>query len=257
MPPANLLADKVCVITGASKGLGLTLSEALVAQGAKVAMLARGASELHDAAAMLGEAALPVLCDVAVAASVNAAFAKVADHFGRIDVLVANAATMVIARVEDVTDEQVARQLNVNVAGSIFCARAAIPHLRAAGGGDILFIGSEGSQVVFPFLSMYAATKLAIEALAAGLREELRDQRTRVTTVRLGRTEGSNLRAGNAPEAVTAFVQDMQAGGYFLQAGEEMSRTTMAQMIVALLNLPPDVNIDLVYPRGRRSSVNR
>lgn len=248
------LTGKVCIITGASKGLGRTLSEALVADGAKVAMLARGAAELKDAAAVLGDSALPVTCDVSDSGSVNAAFDTAAAHFGRIDVLVSNAASMVISRIADVTDEQVARQLNVNIAGAIYCARAAIPHLKASGGGDIIFIGSEGAETAFPFLGMYSATKSAIERLSASLREELRYQETRVTTVRLGRTEGSSLRAANSPEVVEDFVREMQAGGYIAQTGEAVSRATMAQMVISLLKLPRDVNIDLIHPRGRPSS---
>ncbi|AUW57154.1 short-chain dehydrogenase [Sphingobium sp. SCG-1] len=251
------LAGKACVVTGASKGLGRAFCEALIAEGAVVAMVARDSAHLREAASTLGDAALAVPCDVSDPASVNAAFDKLARHFGRVDVLVSNAATMVISRVEEVSDAQVARQLNVNVAGAIFCARAAIPYLRVAGGGDIVFIGSESAKTAFPYLSMYAATKAAIEGLAAGLREELRDQRTRVTAVRLGRTEGSSLRAANDPQVVEKFVGALHDGGYLAShTGEAVSRTTMTQMLIALLKLPSDVNVDLIVPRGRSVPIN-
>jgi NADP-dependent 3-hydroxy acid dehydrogenase YdfG len=248
------LSGKICVVTGASKGLGRTATEALVAEGARVAMLARSENELREAAGPLGDSVLPIRCDVSDAASVNAAFAEAVRHFGRIDALVSNAASMVISRIEDASDSQILQQINVNIAGAIFCARAAIPHLRAAGGGDILFIGSESARTAFPYLAMYSATKSAVEQLAHGLREELRNQRTRVTAVRLGRTEGSSLRQANDESIVRDFIADMTTGGYLSQTGEAMERTSVAQLLIALLSLPPDINIDLVVPRGRTAA---
>lgn len=248
------LSGKVCVVTGASKGLGRTVTEALVGEGARVAMLARNENELTEAAGAMGDSVLPIRCDVSDAASVNAAFAEAVRHFGRIDTLVSNAASMVISRIEDASDNQILQQINVNITGAIFCSRAAIPHLRAAGGGDILFIGSESARTAFPFLAMYSATKSAVEQLAYGLREELRHQNTRVTAIRLGRTEGSSLRLSNDEAIVQDFIADMTTGGYLSQTGEAMERTSVAQLIIALLSLPPDVNVDLIVPRGRAAA---
>lgn len=246
-----MLAGKVCVVTGASKGMGRAFATALVAAGAKVGLLARESTELRDAAATLGGNALAVACDISDPGDVQAAFDQAAEQFGRIDVLVNNAAAMAIAKVEDVGDATIARQFAINLAGPVYCCRAAIPHLRAAGGGDVVFVSSESVTDAFPFLSLYAASKAGLEAFANGLRAELRDQGTRVTVFRSGRVEGSSLRAGIPAEVQAAFFEALEKNGHLAAIGQPVSRETMAAALVSLLALPRDVNVDLIVPRGR------
>jgi NADP-dependent 3-hydroxy acid dehydrogenase YdfG len=251
MSPATSLNGKVCVVTGASKGMGRAFASALVDNGARVALVARASPELDAAAVTLGKNALAVPCDVGDAGAVDAAFASIVANFGRIDVLVNNAAVLALTTVESASTAEIDRLLRINLAGAIYCSRAAIPHLRAAEGGDLIFVTSESARMPFPYLSIYAATKIALEALALGLRGELREQSTRVTILRSGVVEGSSLRSAIPPETQAAFFAAMERGGHLAQTGKAVSKATMAHTLVALLTLPRDVNVDLIEPRGR------
>ena len=98
------------------------------------------------------------------------AFADVASRLGAPDILVNNAAICLLHRIEEMTDADAQREVATNLMGPLWCARAAIPHMRAAGRGDIVNISSESVRLPFPYLSLYAATKAGLETLSEGLR---------------------------------------------------------------------------------------
>ncbi len=245
------LDGKVVVVTGASKGMGRGFAEALAGVGAKVVILARASAALDEVAGTLGEAALPLACDVSDAASVRAAIDKAALHFGRIDVLVNNAAITTLLKVETASPAEIDREFAVNLLGPIYATSAAIPHLRAAGGGDIIFISSESIRMPYPYLTLYAATKGGVESLAAGLRSELREQGTRVTVLRSGAVAGGNLGDSWPEDRRNDFFATAMRMGHVHFTGQPTTRDTMARTLIAILTLPRDVNLDLVEARGR------
>jgi len=245
------LSGKVYVITGGSKGMGRAFASVLAAQGALVALLARNPAPLEAAAAQIGSAALPLVCDVADPESVERAVAAVLARFGRVDGVISNAAMVSLLKIESASHQAIQRELAVNLLGPIYLTRAVIPHLRAAGGGDLVFISSESVRRPYPFLTLYGAAKGAVEVFAAGLRGELRAQGTRVTVLRSGTVEGSSLDEGWSPQARQEFFDECSHMGNAHFSGEPAMRTTMAQALLALLMLPRDVNVDLLEARGR------
>lgn len=150
-------------ITGTSSGFGRELAEQLLARGDRVAATARRPEVLDDLAAEHGSrlwrAALDVTDTPTLRSVVDQAFAEL----GRIDVVVSNAGYGLFGAAEEVSDEQIRRQIDTNLVGSIQLARAVIPHLRNQGGGRIIQIASIGGQVAFPAMSLYHATKWGIE----------------------------------------------------------------------------------------------
>jgi NAD(P)-dependent dehydrogenase (short-subunit alcohol dehydrogenase family) len=180
---AGRLEGKVTVVTGATSGTGLGIARRFVAEGAEVVMLARGADRLAAEAEQLGPHAIPIVTDVGDVASVAAAFAEIGDRFGHLDVLVNNAAVYAPCYVADLSDREILQTVNTNFVGPVLTCRAAIPLLRAAGGGDIVNTSSESTLDPFPMLSMYVATKAALEAFTRTLASEVQDEDIRVTVL--------------------------------------------------------------------------
>src|SRR6266480_3438483 len=131
------LDGKVAVVTGASRGIGAVIAAGLAAEGASVALLARDKDRLTAAAEAIGELAVAVPTDVSDPDSVRDAFAAVADRFGRLDVLVNNAAVAWPHTVEAAADEQLQAEVGTNLLGPLYAIRAAVPLLRATSGGHV------------------------------------------------------------------------------------------------------------------------
>jgi NAD(P)-dependent dehydrogenase (short-subunit alcohol dehydrogenase family) len=187
------LSGKVALVTGASRGLGRRLCEALVAEGARVGMVARGADDLAQAAVPFGSQALTLPTDITQPDAVRAAFAALKQRFGGVDILVNNAALGHPQKIAEADDRLLQLEVAANLLGPIYCVREAVASMRTRGGGDIVNISSESARLPYPFLSLYAATKSALETLSDGLREELRGDRIRVGVLRSGRLAESSF----------------------------------------------------------------
>ena len=178
-------------ITGTSAGLGRGLTEKLLERGDRVAATLRRPEILDALKAQYGDqlwvAALDVTDAAAVQRVVDAAFAEL----GRIDVLVNNAGYALYCAVEEASDAQIRQQLDTNVLGSIRVIRAALPHLRAQGGGRIMQLSSAGGQTTYPNFSYYHATKWGIEGFADTLAQEVAPFGIGVTIVEPGATKTS------------------------------------------------------------------
>ena len=128
------LKDKVVIITGGSEGIGRAAAERFSQEGALVALAARTQSDLDTAATEIstqsGNEVIGVATDVRDENSVKALIETVADKWGRIDVLVNNAGTSSVARLEDLTNEQLDEDINLKVKGAIYCTRHALPYLK-------------------------------------------------------------------------------------------------------------------------------
>lgn len=165
--------NKTWLITGASGGFGRAIAEQLLARGDRVAATTRKLSSLDELAARFGDrlwrGELDITDNAAVGAVVTQAFADL----GRIDVVVSNAGYGLFGAAEEVSDEQLVRQLDVNLLGSMRLVRAVLPHLRAHGGGRILQVSSVGGQVAYPSLSVYHASKWGIEGFIEALIPEV------------------------------------------------------------------------------------
>lgn len=155
--------DKTWLITGASSGLGLSMTRTLLARGDTVVACGRRREPLEALASHHGDrlriASFDLTDTGALRREVEAAFQSVP----RIDVVVSNAGYGLFGAAEEISDAQIERQIATNLVGSIQLIRAVLPHLRAQKGGRILQVSSEGGQVAYPNFSLYHATKWGIE----------------------------------------------------------------------------------------------
>lgn len=180
------LTGKAFAITGATAGIGEALARRLVAEGASVALGARRVDRLDVLVAELGDAAVAVEMDVRDVEGSQRLVGTAIDRFGRLDGIVANAGIGVYGGIMDPTDDQVRDMVDVNVTGTVWPIRAAVPHLRAAGGGDVVIVSSVAGLRGEGFEAVYAATKFAQVGLAGGLDRELRKENIRVTSINPG-----------------------------------------------------------------------
>jgi len=160
-------------ITGTSSGIGRLLTEKLLARGDRVAATLRKTDALDDLKAQYGDRLWTTSLDVTDTPAIRDVVARAFEAFGRIDVVVSNAGYGLFGAGEEVTDAQITHQIDTNLIGSIQLIRAALPHLRAQGGGRILQVSSEGGQIAYPNFSLYHATKWGIEGFVEAVAQEV------------------------------------------------------------------------------------
>ena len=203
--------NKTWFITGASSGIGRALTEKLLARGDRVAATLRRMDALDDLKARHGDALRLAFLDVSDASAVRAVVDRAFAEWGRIDVLASNAGYGLFGAAEEVSDDQVRRQIETNLIGSIQVIRAALPHLRAQGGGRILQVSSEGGQVAYPNFSLYHATKWAIEGFIESVSQEVAPFDIGFTIIEPGPTRTDFGRGLVIPPAMDAY-RDTPAG---------------------------------------------
>lgn len=247
------LQGRIVAITGASRGTGLHVARALAAEGATVALLARSASRLESAVRSIGERAIALPTDVGDPEAIRAAFAEIEARWGRLDLLVNNAAVAWPHRIEAATDAQLVSEVSTNLLGPLFAIRAAIPLLRLSDDAHIVNVSSESSREPFPHLVVYAATKAALEVLSAGLVLELRDDRIRVTVLRLGRTLEGEFRSDWDDSARVQAEAMWDKMGYRARVSgvTPQSADRVVEAILFVVEQPPDSMVDVMHLRGR------
>jgi NAD(P)-dependent dehydrogenase (short-subunit alcohol dehydrogenase family) len=174
-------SGKVALVTGAGRRIGRSIALRLAAEGAAVAVnYMQSRAEAEDVAAEIrrtGGRAVPIRADVSRRADVEQLFATVDKEFGRIDILVNNAAIFFRAKFEELTDEQWDRIQNANLKSQFLCAQAAVPMLRRTGGGHIINISSLGAFLAWPSYTHYCVSKagsvMLTKCLAVALGPEI------------------------------------------------------------------------------------
>lgn len=180
------LKDKVVLVTGGSRGLGLEISRALVAKGAKVVLCARSSDQLSKAKAELrnlGGDVISFTADVTDRNQVDGLMKKAIEHFGRVDVLINNAGTIQVGPMENMTIEDYEKAMQTNFWGPLYCIYALLPHFKERKQGRIINITSVGGKVALPHLLPYTASKFALVGLSEGMHAELEKHNIAVTTV--------------------------------------------------------------------------
>jgi len=171
------LKGKVAFVTGASRGIGAAVARTLSDEGVAVGLASRSGDDLGL------PNAIGVACDVADRDQVEAAVAATVERFGRLDVCVANAGVGSYHSLIDTPVEHIEEMIDVNLKGTIYAIRASIPHLMAAGGGDVVTVASEAGRRGLPGEAVYCASKFGQVGLTRALDHELREHGIRCTNV--------------------------------------------------------------------------
>jgi NAD(P)-dependent dehydrogenase (short-subunit alcohol dehydrogenase family) len=202
----GLLDHKTAVVTGGNSGIGLATAERFIAEGAeRVFITGRREPELAVAAQQLGSRAVPVPGDVGVPDDLDRLYAEVAAAGTGLDVVVANAGITRVARLGDISDDDLDTLLTTNVKGVVYTVQKALPLLND--GASIVLIGSTTADRGRPGLSIYAASKAAVRSLARAWANELADRGIRVNVLVPGSTAtpgNDNLAAQTNPNASVA-----------------------------------------------------
>lgn len=202
---------KTWFITGTSTGLGRVLAEQLLARGDKVVATLRRSGPLDDLKKQYAAHLHVINLDVTDAGAIRDGVAEAFNTMGRIDVIVSNAAYGLFGAAEELTDEQINKQIATNLTGSIQLIRAVLPYLRDQGGGRIVQISSEGGQVAYPSFSLYHATKWGIEGFIESVAQETKPFGIDFIIVEPGPT-ATNFKTGLDIAAAMNTYQNTPAG---------------------------------------------
>ena len=219
------LNGKVAIVTGGSRGIGLAIACALVAEGARVSITGKSAAHLSTARPLIekaGPGAVETLqADVRRWDEVERAIDATVTRFGGLDILINNAGIGIFADVADMTPAQWSEVIDTNLTGVFFTCHAAIPHMRRRGGGFIINISSLAGKSAFPMAAAYCATKSGLNAFSEALMQEVRYDNIRVSYVMPG-------------SVATGFMGGDESKG----ADWKVSPDEVAEVVVNLLHHP-------------------
>src|SRR5438552_10268077 len=193
------LRDKVVVITGGSRGLGLVLARYVCARGGNVALIARDPEELARAKTDLaprGGKVLTIQCDLLDTGQIQSAVRQIIDRFSKIDILINNAGIIEVGPLEHLRPEDFDRAMRLHFWAPLELISQIVPEMRIWGGGRIVNISSIGGKVAVPHMASYSASKFALTGLSDAVRAELARDNIHVTTVAPGMMRtGSHVNA--------------------------------------------------------------
>lgn len=242
--------EKIWFITGSSRGLGRSLTEAVLASGAKVAATARNPRQLDELTKKYGKNILPLQLDVTNNAQIADAVDQTVKAFGRIDVLVNNAGFGITGAAEGYTEEQVRSQLETNLYAPIAITRAVLPVMRKQRSGYILQVSSIGGRIGNAGLSIYQAAKFGLGGFTEALAKEVSPLGIHVVSIEPGgfRTDWAGDSMTYAPEVegydqTVGFVIKFLKGKNFQPVGDPAKA---AKVILDLVENPePPIHLVL------------
>ena len=211
--------QKVALVTGAARGIGLAVAKRFLADDWRVALLDIEAELLRTAVAALADPdhAIGLPCDVSDAVAVTAAVEAVNQRFGRLDALVNNAGVAVFAPILETSDEDWSRVLAVNLTGPFLCTKAAAPLMREQGGGAIVNITSISAVRASTLRSAYGTSKAGLAHLTKQLAVELASLGIRVNGVAPGPVETAMAKAVHTPEIRADYHDAIPLNRYGLE----------------------------------------
>ena len=200
--------DKVALITGGSRGLGLEIARQICAKRGKVALIARDTEELARAKTDLdrfGTELLTIQCDLLEGAQIQSAVQQALQRFGKIDILMNNAGIIQIGPLEHMRLEDFDRAMRLHFWAPFVLQMLIVPQMRASGGGRIVNISSIGGKIAVPHMAPYSASKFALAGFSDAIRAELAKDKIFVTTVtpgmmRTGSQVHANFKGDHAAE---------------------------------------------------------
>ena len=242
------LADKVAIVTGASKGIGASIAKHLAAEGAAVVVnYSSGKADAEKVVAEItskGGKAIALQANVTKQTDVDRLFSETKKAFGRLDILVNNAGIYEFAPLEQVTETLFHKQFDVNVLGLLLASQAAVKHFDGAG-GSIVNVSSLASKLTPPNTAVYSATKAAVDAVTRSLASELGPRNIRVNAINPGVVNTEGFRAagfehsefrkdaeGKTPLGRIGYPDDIAPAAVFL-ASPEAGWITGETLVVA------------------------
>jgi NAD(P)-dependent dehydrogenase (short-subunit alcohol dehydrogenase family) len=180
------MTNKTWFITGTSRGFGREWAAAALRRGDRVAGTARDPSTLDELSQEHGDALLPMQLDVTDREAAFDTVRRAHEHFGQLDVVVNNAGYGQFGMVEELSEQEAREQIETNLFGALWVTQAALPLLRAQGGGHFLQVSSIGGITAFPGIGMYHASKWALEGISQALAQEIGDFGIKVTLIEPG-----------------------------------------------------------------------
>ena len=208
------LSDRVAIFTGGTRGIGRSIAEGLSAAGANVVVASRKADACTETQAALeaaGGQALGVPTHLGDLDGLAALVDRTIDHFGRLDIVVNNAATALTQPLGEFTPEAWQKVYDVNLRGPVFLVQAALPHLQATGNGAVLNVISVGAFLFSTFSSMYAGAKAGLMSFTRSMAAEFAPLGIRVNALAPGTVDTDMVRA-NEPEAQQRMAEAAYLG---------------------------------------------
>jgi NAD(P)-dependent dehydrogenase (short-subunit alcohol dehydrogenase family) len=246
------LRDKVVLITGGSRGLGLVIARELSHLGARVAICARNDRELarvREEFADNGKQIFTEICDVGVRAEMDRCVRNVREALGEIDILINNAGQIVVGPLENQSTEAFEDAMQTNFWGPFYSVLAVSPAMRARRFGRIVNIASIGGKLAFPHLLPYSASKFALVGYSQGLRVEMLKHNVFVTTVcpglmRTGSPRNADFSGQNEKEYAWFKISDS------LPVGSIGAKTAARKIIRALADGDAEVHLGITAKVG-------
>ncbi|MFD1826232.1 MULTISPECIES: SDR family NAD(P)-dependent oxidoreductase [Mumia] len=200
-------------VTGAGRGLGRAFVVAALEVGDRVAATARTPAVLDDLAAAYGDQLVVLPLDVTDRSAVVRTVAEAHGRLGRLDVVVNNAGYGQIGAIEELAEDEVRRQLDTNLLGAIWVSQAALPYLRAQGGGHVVQISTVGAVGTVPLFGLYNASKWGLEGFSSAMADEVAPFGIHVTMAQLGgfATDWAGTSMAFAESAITAYAPVREA----------------------------------------------
>ncbi|MEI6852041.1 MAG: SDR family oxidoreductase [Bacteroidota bacterium] len=231
------LRGKVVLITGASGGIGEAAALAFSREGCRVAVASRRAEKLQAVASQMPDS-LVVAVDLSDVASARATIDRVAEHYGRIDILINNAASIIVADSETVATEDLLQAFTVNLAAPAAATQQAIKHMKAGGGGQIINVGSPGFMMGIPFYAPYVCSKAAFSAWTRTIQAEWAGSSIKVSEYFPGYIKTDSRPDSRMGVVEQDFLMDAQPGFLIRTFASPKTPQHVAQHLVKLAKRP-------------------
>jgi NAD(P)-dependent dehydrogenase (short-subunit alcohol dehydrogenase family) len=219
---------KIWFVTGSGQGLGRAIVEAALTRGDKVAASARNVKDVAPLTATYGDAVLPLELDVRNRTAAVAALGTAKMKFGRIDVVVNNAARALSCAVEEAQEAEARDVIETNLLGTLWVTQAALPIMREQGSGHVVQITSGGGVISWPMNGVYQSSKFGIDGMSESLAQEAKHLGIKVTIMQVGHMSDTGL--GRTAKSVGAPI-----------AAYDPMRASMAQTSGRRGNTPKDL----------------
>lgn len=241
---------KTWIITGSSRGFGRVWTEAALERGDRVAATARNPDSLSDLTKRFGDAVLPLALDVTRPGQAQQAIEKAHAYFGRLDVVINNAAFPLLGTIEEASEDDVRSLLETNLYGTLRVIKAALPILRRQKDGHIIGVSSTLGIIAMPLIGYYSMSKWAIEAMHESLAMEVKAQGIKVTIIEPG---------AYATEFGVGALRSQELDVYrllrerFMESLSKMERGNPQATAAAILKLVDAENPPLRFMLGRHN----